>query len=326
MLYPEFIKKGQTIGICAPSAGAGHKLDSLKESNRVLRAKGYKVKESASVRKNGVRSASGKKRGKELNELISDKKVKTVIAAKGGNYMLEMLPYIDFDNIKNNPKWLCGMSDPTNMLFTCTTKCDIATLYGFNGAGFTMKSNKPQTMFFNYLKGNIKTQNSYKYYQIFIETINDVKTYKQEVKWISKNPVNITGRMIGGCIEVIEKIIGSEYDSTNEFIERYKDDGIIWYFDVFDMSSLNFYLTLLQFKNAGWFKYCKGVLIGRVAFPNVEDKRLDYIKAADKALGKIPHICEMDIGHTRPSMVMINGAMASVKCRNGKGSISFKLK
>ena len=64
----------------------------------------------------------------------------------------------------------------------------------------------------------------------------------------------------------------------------------------------------------------------RVCFPRVEDKKLDYIKAADKVLKDIPHICEMDIGHTAPNMTLINGALADVKYKDGKGSISFKLK
>ena len=53
---------------------------------------------------------------------------------------------------------------------------------------------------------------------------------------------------------------------------------------------------------------------------------LDYIKAADKVLKKIPHICEMDIGHTTPYMTLINGALIDVRYRQGKGSIAFKLK
>ena len=326
MLYPKFLKTNSKIGICAPSAGVGHKLESLKESNKVLRNNGYKVKETASVRVNNPRSTSAKKRAKELDQLIVDKSVDMVIAATGGNYMLEMMEYVNFEHIKDNPKWLSGMSDPTNLLFSVTTMLDIATLYGKNGAGFSLKQDRSQSTFLKYIKGDIVSQKSFNYYQTFIETINGVKAYKQKVKWICKKDVEIEGRLIGGCVEVIDKLIGTKFDYTNQFIEKYKDDGIIWYFDIFNMSSFDFYLTLLQFKNAGWFKYCKGVLIGRVAFPKIEDKRLDYIKAADKALGSIPHILEMDLGHTDPYMILINGAIANVKCKDNKGSISFKLK
>ena len=150
--------------------------------------------------------------------------------------------------------------------------------------------------------------------------------YDNEVKWIAKDEINVSGRCIGGCFDVLEKLIATPFDGTKQFIEKYKDDGIVWYFDVFATSSFNFYLSLLQMKMAGYFKYCKAVLIGRVAIPNVENIKLDYHKAADKALGKIPHIMEMDIGHSDPHMTMINGAIINVKYKDNKGSISFKLK
>ena len=326
MLYPKFIKKDATIGICAPSAGVGKKLEEFELSNAVLASKGFKVKETASVRVNNERSASARKRAKELDELVTDKDVDAILCAAGGDFMLEMMPYVDFEHIKENPKWISGMSDPTNLLFTVTTKLDIATLYGSNGAGFTYEKRRPQSTFFSYLQGDIVSQRSYNRYQTFLDMITENKAY-QPVEWKCKQEeLQLKGRLIGGCVECIEKLIGTEFDHTSEFLERYKDDGIIWYFDIFNMTSYNFYLTLLQFQNAGWFRHCKGVLIGRVAFPSVEDKKLDYIKAADKVFKKIPHICEMDIGHTDPYMTLINGALIDVKYKNGKGSIAFRLK
>lgn len=325
MIYPQFLKEGDTIGICAPSAGVGRKLDNYIRSNEVLASKGYFVKETASVRKDNPCSASAKRRAKELDELVMDQEVKLVLAAAGGDFMLEMVPYVNFEHIRQNPKWLCGTSDPTNLLFTVTTMLDIATFYGFNGAGFIDKRNRPQNTFFSYLQGNLKSQRSYRKFNPFIDTINDRRNL-QDVRWIAKEDIAFSGRLIGGCIECIAKLIGTRFDYTNDFIDRYGHEGIVWYLDIFSMSSYEFYLTLLQFKNAGWFRNCSGVLISRPAFPNVEDKKLDYIKAADKALGKIPHICEMDIGHTDPAMTLINGAAVSVTCADGAGKISFKLK
>ena len=325
MIYPEFLKENDVIGICAPSAGVGHKIELYEESVEAIRQRGFRIRQTASVLKDNVRSASAKRRGKELDELILDDEVKMVLCAAGGDYMLEMVPNIDFDHIRDNPKWLCGGSDPTNLVFTVTTMLDIATLYGFNGGGFTLKKYKPQDVFFDYVKGNIRTQRSYRKFTPFIDKINDVKNLV-DVKWIAKNDMRIKGRLIGGCLECIDKLIGTEYDYTKQFIERHKDDGIVWYLDIFNKSSYDFYLSLLQYKYAGWFEHCNGVLIGRPAFPNVEDPKLDYIRAADKALGKIPHICEMDIGHTDPAMTLINGALIDAEYANGKGKISFKLK
>ena len=326
MIYPQFIKEGQTVGICAPSAGVGSKLEAFEESLEVLKQAGYQVKETASVRRDAPRSTGPKKRAKELDELVRDPEVRLVLAAAGGDFMLEMMPYVNFEHIRKDPKWLCGASDPTNLLFTVTTGCDIATLYGRNGAGFTFDAKRPQKDFMRIISGDLVTQRSYSRYQTFLETISDVKACRHKVQWIGREAIDTEGRLIGGCVEVIAKLIGTGFDHTNEFLERYRDDGIIWYLDVFNMSAYDFYLTLLQFKNAGWFRYCKAVLIGRPAFPGVDDPKLDYIAAADKALGKIPHVCEADIGHTKPAMTLINGAIARVKFREGKGQISFKLK
>ena len=325
MLYPKFIKEKDTIGICAPSAGVGHKLDDFRKSNRVLKSYGYRIRETASVRVNNVRSAPAKKRAAELDELVTDRKIDCILCAAGGDFMLEMMPYVNFEHISENPKWIAGMSDPTNILFTVTTMLDIATLYGRNGAGFSEKPERSEKTFLDYMKGDIHAQKSYSRYINFLDMINEIDAY-QDVRWISRKEEVLEGRLIGGCVESLDKLIGTPFDHVDDFVERYKDDGIIWYFDLFDMSSYNFYLTLLQFKYAGWFRYCKGVLIGRPAFPKVEDKKLDYIKAADKALGKIPHIMEMDIGHTFPNFTLINGALCKVRYKDGKGDIAFKLK
>ncbi len=326
MIYPKFIKEGDTIGICPLSAGVGHQLDEYDESLSVLKQEGYKIKETKSVRNNNPRAAGAKTRAKEFDELVCDKDVDFISLVSGGDYQLETVPYINYEHIKNNPKWIMGYSDPTNILFPTTTILDIATMYGENGGGFKFDGNKCQKVNLEYMKGNLLTQKSYKNYCNALDIYQDNPHYDNKVNWLSKKEVDVSGRCIGGCFDVIEKLIGTPYDGAKDFIERYKDDGIVWYFDVFSMSSFNFYLSLLQMKMAGYFKYCKAVLIGRVAIPNVDNENLDYIKAADKALGKIPHIMEMDIGHSNPRMTLINGAIINIKCKDGKGSISFNLK
>lgn len=138
MKYPEFLKKGDLIGICAPSAGIGRKLESFDRSLGILRAEGYRIKETASVRLDSDRGGSAQVRGNELNTLFADPEVKMVMAASGGDFLDEMLPYADFEQMKRNPKWLMGASDPTGLLFPYTTICDVATLYGCNAGSYDL--------------------------------------------------------------------------------------------------------------------------------------------------------------------------------------------
>jgi len=322
MKYPEFLMKNDVIGICAPSAGIGRKLDEHLRSLDNIKNHGFKVKESKSVRVNNIRSTTAKKRAQELDELVSDKKVKMVASAAGGEYMYEILPYMNFENIEKNPKWYTGMSDSTNMLYIITTMCDIATLYGQNASRLE-EVNRPTEDFFKIISGNLIKQKSYKKYLTYKDYHDYIYNY-HDVKWVAKKDMVIEGRLIGGCFEVIEKILGTQFDYTINFTEDYKDDGIVFFFDIYSMDPNNVYLTLLQMKYAGWFKYCKGVLFSRVAMP--QESIITYKQAFDKALGKIPYIMEMDFGHTDAGMTLINGALVKVNYSNGKGDVSFKLK
>lgn len=326
MKYPQFIKKGDTIGICAPSAGTGKYLNEYLEAIDVLKKQGYKVKETKSVRVNGTRSASSKQRAKEFYELTADKDVDMIMFATGGDYMFEIMPYVNYDKFVENPKWLMGMSDPTNILLDVTCFLDVATLYGFNAKQYEYKNPKWQQDNLEILKGNLIKQKSYKKYQTSFDKWNNINDFSHDVKWISKKDVDIQGRIIGGCFEIIQSHLGTYFDNMANFVNRYADDGIIWFLDVYGCTVMDFYLGLLKMKYAGLFNNCKGVLIGRVAIPDTSNPELDYIKAADKALGKIPHITEMDIGHTLPCFTIINGSIAHVKCKDGKGEIQFKLK
>ena len=324
MIYPKFLNKNDTIGICALSAGVGHKIDKFNESLEVLKKEGYKIKETASVRINALSSNTPINRALELDELITNKNINMIMCASGGDSQIETVPYINYENIKNNPKWLMGASDPTNLLFIVTTMLDIATIYGFNAGSYYKNGCKSQDYNLNILKGKLITQKSFTKYIDFIDEINDREIYK-EVAY--KGELKTNGRIIGGCLDCISKLVGTKYDHVNNFIDKYKNDGIIWYFDIFSMSAYDTYLTLLQLKYAGYFRYCKGILFGRIAFPNIENSEYikDYEIAYKKALEDIKYVSEIDIGHTFESFTLINGALVNINIENKKGEISFKL-
>ncbi|MDO4500946.1 MAG: LD-carboxypeptidase [Erysipelotrichaceae bacterium] len=327
MIYPKFLQANDTIGICPLSAGCGDKVEEFEESLDILKNEGYKIKITESVLSDKKVAASAKQRAKELDEVVTDKDVDFIMLAAGGDVQMETLPYINFEHIKENPKWITGMSDPTNLLYPVTTGLDIATIYGFNGGGYHNDNSLDQQNNLKMIKGEMIKQETFKKYYSFLDLIKEIDN-PQDVKWMSSDEeLHLKGRCIGGCIDVIGKLIGTEYDHTKDFIEKYKDDGIIWYFDNFALSAFNMYLTLLQMKFAGYFKYCKGVLIGRTAFPSNMDSEviLEYEEAYKKALEGIPYIYDMDIGHTKPKMTMINGALIDVKYKDHQGEISFKL-
>ena len=164
MKYPKFLKDNDTIGVCALSAGVGHKLEDYLKSINVLKENGYRIKEKGSVRVDDVRGGSSKERSESLKSLYLDNDVDMVMCAAGGDFCYEILPYIDLDSIKNNPKWFMGYSDPTSVCLMITTKLDIATIYGLNAGSFE-KELRYCNDNLSILKGNIISQKSYDLYE-----------------------------------------------------------------------------------------------------------------------------------------------------------------
>ena len=276
-------------------------------------------------------------RVKEFNELMRRDDINFILSAAGGDMIMELLPYIDeeaiIENIKNNKmKWMSGFSNPTIFLYYLTTKYDVATIYGINMGSFGYKNlHKSLQDGLRLIKGDIPVlENFDKCQRISFEEEgengdNDL-ILNTDTKWLTPNgDVDVEGRLIGGCIDTLIFYQGTRFDYTKDFIERYKDDGIIWYFDNFALSVEDLYSELWTLREMGWFKYAKGFIFSRTMFESSRSGA-SYSEGIQRALGnKIPIIVDSDISHIKPRFSIINGCMAHVKASNGKGTIEMKL-
>lgn len=327
MRYPKFLSKNSTIGVVALSAGVGGYLNDYEKSIDTLKKNEFLIKETASVRINSKTSNTGVVRALEFDELLRKDNVDLIMCATGGDFAIEILPFVKWDNINNNIKWIMGASDPTSLLYVITTKLDIATLYGFNACSYDQtKIHESLSNSLEIIKGNLIEQHSYSFYEKDKSNRSDGYNLTEPVCWECLNgSVSIRGRIIGGCLDVLRELIGTKSDYTKNFIEKYKNDGIIWYFDVFALSCEDFYRTLFQMREAGWFSYVKGVVVGRVLIPSYYYEDFSYQEALKKIFGDIPLIFNADIGHVAPKMTIINGAIAEVEASGGTGKIKFEL-
>ena len=324
MIFPDYLKENDLIGVTACSSGILKKLDKYEMSVNNFKKNGFRIIETDNVRTNGVVSSSNVDRAEQLHSLFTNDEVKLISIASGGDFLYDMLDLVDFDLIRNNVKWIAGSSDPTSLLFIITTNLDIATIYTpCNMSGFDM-SNLHESLinYMNIIKGEKVKQLKYDMYELEDDKLVDGYNLTMKNEWLNINGnVDEKGILIGGCIECLKDVIGTKFDKTCEFVEKYKDEGIIWYFDVFNMTSEGLYNTLLQFKNAGWFKYTKAILIGKVRYPNTFTD-MSYEELIKKAID-IPCVFNFDVGHVKPSFTMINGAKVRVVSNDEKGSLEF---
>ena len=337
MIYPEFIRERDTIGVSAPSAGLTKplRINTLNNAVKKFEEKGYKILLTPNVRKNedGV-SSSATIRSLELASLYQNKDVKAIICATGGEFLVEMLSCFDFSVVQKNIKWLQGYSDPTGLLFTITTNLDIATIYGSNFAGFGMDTwHESLENNLDILEGKLMMQKSFaRYESMRVDMVTGREGYHLDtpVYWKTLNQgkeVSFKGRIIGGCIDIITELFGTRFDKTKEFIEKYKGDGIIWYFDNCELSMEDMVRTLWKFKDNGWFQYTTGIIFGRSA-TSYSNMGITLEDALNRVLGDLdlPIIIDADIGHVPPRMTIINGAYTMVYCKDGKGTLEFQLK
>ena len=328
MRYPKFIDLDSTIGVCAPSCGVGRKIPDFEKSIQTLKSFGFRVKETASVRNDGMVSNDVVTRSNEFNDLIKDPNINMIMTATGGDFCMETLPYLDYDAMNKNPKWIMGASDPTSILFVTTTALDLATIYGMNAGSFDDDPlHDCQFNCVEILKGNMIEQNSFPFYEKDKNFSAKRRKLTEPVEWKTINgDFHVNGRIIGGCIDVLRNMVGTPYDFTKRFIDKYGQEGIIWYFDVFSMSSEDLYLSLFQMKLGGWFNNAKAIILGRVMYPQQFNDDFDYSDALKKIFGNLPMVYDADIGHVFPKMTIINGSVADVECVGSKGKIKFELK
>ena len=339
IIYPSQIKKGDTFGITATSAGVNDeiKLERLENAYKNLNSLGYKYIETPNVRTNSkFISSNAKTRANEFMSLWKNDNISLIGLVRGGEFLMEILPFIDKDVIKNNkPKWVTGYSDSSLLNFYLTTNFNIATATTTNILKFGMNPiHESLTKQLEILSSTLPSvQENFELYEEKLSYENDKfdTPYDLNSKVEYKNLYNkkfdsFEGRLIGGCIDVLTHIIGTPYDKTNKFCNNFKE-GMLWYLENCELSILELYRTLWHMKEAGWFKNAKGFIFGRTKVEKT-CKDLTYEDVLHNIFDSmhVPVIYDVDFGHVSPQWTMINGSFAKFEYNNKKGKITQEFK
>ena len=134
MITPGRLKKGDTIGVVAPSNPIiGDNIEEINKAKKILEKDGFKVKYSKNLflNTNGY-SATAKEKAQDINRMFADKDAKMIWCAKGGENSNSVLDYLDYEVIKNNPKIICGYSDITSLTNAIYQKTGLVTFSSTN--------------------------------------------------------------------------------------------------------------------------------------------------------------------------------------------------
>ncbi|MBM7621147.1 muramoyltetrapeptide carboxypeptidase LdcA involved in peptidoglycan recycling [Bacillus tianshenii] len=329
--YP-ILKKGATIGVTAPSSGVPEELHHIVErAVSRLNAEGYEVICSEIVWTDvKTRSASAKKRAEDFQRMMEDENIDLIIPPWGGELLIETLEHIDFEKI--HPKWVMGYSDTSMLLLAITLKTGIATAHGTNLVDLRGEySDKTTAMWRNVLatqKGNSIVQYSSEKFQKEWHHENPspmIFHLTEETSWksVAGGSVTMSGRLLGGCIDIVRHMIGTPFGDVKTFRSSFTDgEPIIWYFENCNMKTTDLRRTLVQMKLAGWFDGCAGIMFGRSpANTPVDDYLIEDVYQDLYGDIKVPVLYDIDCGHIPPQITLINGSFAEVEVEDGKGIV-----
>ena len=332
MIIPAFLKEGQAIGVTAPSFGVVEPLDIVRfdHAKEVLLERGHPVKETPNVHTADEtgRSSPMMQRVMELGSLLEDPEVGAIVSASGGDYQCEMLMGMDWDFVERHPKWIQGYSDNTVLLFKITAEHDIATIYGSNFGDFGMEPwHRSVSENIEFLEGRRKEQESFPGYQDgFSDRVTGLEPLKEEkeVEWISSvGDVSFSGRLIGGCMDVLEWYQRNGIVDMSGFTSKYAGDGIIWYMETYDMDERRIRKMFEGMSKDGWFEGVSGFVFGRPLFYQGGD----YQEVICESLKKydVPKVFGADVGHKGPRMTFINGAEARFDIAGKRAKLVYNL-
>ena len=262
-------------------------------------------------------------RGKEINDAYKSNS-DIIWSVGGGEVMVQMLEYVDFDLIKNSNSIFVGFSDNTNLVYLIATMLDKYAIYGCNAPSMsTIEYDSLDTL--NMINDK-KEFIGYKRWQLKYDNPKPVHKYEfdKRTKMISINFNYAKGRIIGGCLDCLIGLCGTKYDNTVNYMKKHKDEGIIFFMEACDLNSVMLIRGLTQLKYAGWFDLVDAFIIGR-SF-NYFNKSfgvsmIDAYKMILEPFNK-PIILNAPIGHLSPTLPIYVGKKVEVSFE--KNTLKFK--
>ncbi len=319
-IVPEKLAAGDEVRIVAPARGL--KLigrDSRAQALKIFAEMGLKVtfgKNTTDENFDMMGSSSIEKRVADIHDAFADPKVKAVFTVIGGSNSNQLLPYLDYELIRDNPKIFCGFSDITALLNAIYAQTGLVTFSGphfsslgmIKGCEYTIENLKK--MVIGEGKNEIKPSPEWSDDLWFLD--QEKRNFiKNEGWWVIRSG-SAEGKIIGGNLGTFDLLLGTPYRPV------FEADTILFIEDCFtsggDAGAFERNLQALMYQED--FKNVRALVIGRFQKASeVSREKLEFI--LDKPqLKNLPIIANVDFGHTTPLLTLPIGGSARITPRN----------
>ncbi len=318
-VFPKALQLGMTVALVTPSSPGGGLADT-DIGVEIVKALGFKPKVFPHVGE-ATRYLAGpdEHRAADLNAAFADSSVDAILCMHGGYGASRILPFLDYETIRKNPKIICGYSDITALLNAINRLTGLVTFHGPLGseaqtdytlAGFRKVLMQAQPA------GRIAEPTTPKGppREIFVDREN----------WVYKlAPGKGKGRLVGGNISVFSTLVGTPFEPELKgrilFLEEVGEDPY----------RIDRWLT--QFLLTGKLSGLAGVALGRFHDCGPKDYKASYAGAGQwtwqevckDRLGKlgIPVVANLVFGHVADKATLPLGVMAELDGDEGTLSL-----
>lgn len=296
MIIPKKLKKGDTIGVIAPSNPIQEDDKKyINKSTELFENLGYKVKLGKHAYSNLLGySANVLEKSGDINDMFADNSVNAIFCVKGGCNSNSVFDYLDYDLIANNPKILCGFSDSTSLTNAITSKTGLIT---FNGPTF---------------KSLTSWETDYSFKEVvkrFIE--QNIDLGNNDEKYLTLHAGKATGKLIGGNLSLTTQMVCGKYclDFKDKilFIEELGYES-----DPTRVSSCLYYM-----KQNGVFDVISGLWIGNYEHPSNISLEKIVIDTLENNIS-FPIIKSNNFGHIDKKIVIPIGTTATIDTNQNK--------
>jgi len=235
---PPALRPGDTVGIIAPASG--FRREEFEAGCAELQRLGYKPSYLPSIfERDGYFAGSTQRRVDEFHEMFARPEVMAVLCARGGYGCNYLLPHLDLELVRGNPKIFAGCSDVTALL-TCL--CDAAGLVTFHAPMLAGDFARPGGL-------------------IESSWIDAVSQGESEMNFGSKEvtplmPGSTEGVLYGGCLSILCASLGTPYEIRTQGTILFMEDRAERPYRVDRM--------LMQLKLAGKFEDVRGIVFGEM--------------------------------------------------------------
>lgn len=327
-MIPEKLNPGDEVRIIAPSRSMvilGE--DCKKIATERLEALGLKVTFGKYVMEadEDYMCTSVEHRVEDLNEAFRDKNVKAILTVIGGFNSNQILDYIDYELIKENPKIFCGFSDITAISNAIYAKTGLVTYSGPHYSSFGMLKGFEyeleyfKKMFLQSEEIEVESSKEWSDDPWFMDQENR-EFIKNEGMYII-NEGKAEGNIVGGNLCTLNLLQGTEYMPNIE--------GKILFLEDDEMAEkvylMEFDRDLQSLIHTKEFKNIKAIVIGRAqkSCNMTKEKWIKMIKNKPE-LKDIPVIAGADFGHTTPIFAFPIGGYAKLEALNGEIKLLIK--